>query len=166
MWGIYDAPNGHSVATLVQRVHCPHTLPYQRGHRTHSPPSRQYCVHQIHRQVFVLSIAYVQLCNRHLFELTHWGRVTHICVGKLIIICSVNGLSPGRRQDIIGTNDGILLIWPWGTKFNEIFVKIHISSFKRTHLNMSSAKRQPNISLLGNLIEDGFNVIIHKRWFI
>ena len=33
--------------------------------------------------------------------LTHWGRVTHICVGNLIIIGSDNGLSPGRRQAII-----------------------------------------------------------------
>ena len=33
--------------------------------------------------------------------LTHWGRVTHICVSKLAIIGSDNGLSPGRRQAII-----------------------------------------------------------------
>ena len=33
--------------------------------------------------------------------LTHWGRVTHICVGNLAIIGSDNGLSPGRRQAII-----------------------------------------------------------------
>ena len=32
--------------------------------------------------------------------LTHWGRVTHICVGNLTIIGSDNGLSPGRRQAI------------------------------------------------------------------
>ena len=31
----------------------------------------------------------------------HQGRVTHICVGKLSIIGSDNGLSPGRRQTII-----------------------------------------------------------------
>ena len=34
-------------------------------------------------------------------HLTHWGRVTHICVGNLAIITSDNGLSPGRRQVII-----------------------------------------------------------------
>ena len=34
-------------------------------------------------------------------ELTHWGRVTHICVSKLSILGSDNGLSPGRRQAII-----------------------------------------------------------------
>ena len=42
--------------------------------------------------------------------LTHWGRVTHKCVSKLTIIGSDNGLSPGRRQAIIWTNAGILLI--------------------------------------------------------
>ena len=47
-------------------------------------------------------------------ELTHWGRETHICIGKLTIIGSDNGLSPGRRQAIIWTNAGILLIGPLG----------------------------------------------------
>ena len=45
-------------------------------------------------------------------SLTHWGRVTHICVGKLTNIDSDNGLSPERRQAIIWTNVGILLIGP------------------------------------------------------
>ena len=36
--------------------------------------------------------------------LIHRGRVTHICVNKLAIIGSDNGLSPGRRQAIIWTN--------------------------------------------------------------
>ena len=53
------------------------------------------------------------------YFLTHWGRVTHICVGNLTIIGSDNGLSPGRRQAIILTNAGILLIGPLGTNFNE-----------------------------------------------
>ena len=56
--------------------------------------------------------------------LTHWGRVTHICVSKLNIIGSDNGLSPGRRQAIIWTNDGILLIAPLGTNFSEILIEI------------------------------------------
>ena len=55
-------------------------------------------------------------------ELTHWGRVTHICIGKLIItiIGSDNGLSPGRCQAIIWNNGGILLIGPIGTNFREV----------------------------------------------
>ena len=56
--------------------------------------------------------------------LTHWGRVTHICVNKLTIIGSDNGLSPDRRQAIILTNAGILLIGPLGTNTNEILIEI------------------------------------------
>ena len=76
--------------------------------------------------------------------LTHWGRVTHICVGKLIIIGSDNGLSPGRCQAIIWTNARILLIGPSGTNFSEIWIEIDISSFKKTHLKISSAKCRPS----------------------
>ena len=43
------------------------------------------------------------------WTLTHWGRVTHICVGNLSTIVSDYGLSPGRRQAIIWINAGILL---------------------------------------------------------
>ena len=58
--------------------------------------------------------------SRNQEYLTHWGRVTHICVGKTIIIGSDNGLSPSRRQAIIWTNAGILLIGPQGTNPNVI----------------------------------------------
>ena len=51
---------------------------------------------------------------------THWGRVTHICVGKLHTIGSDNGMSPRRRQAIFWTNAGIVLIRPLGTNFSEI----------------------------------------------
>ena len=62
--------------------------------------------------------------------LIHWGRVAHICVIKLTIVGSDNGLSPGQCQAIFWTNADILLIWPLGTNFNEIFIEIHIFSFK------------------------------------
>ena len=42
--------------------------------------------------------------------LIHWGLVTHICVSKIAIIGSENGLSPDRRQAIIWTNAEMLLI--------------------------------------------------------
>ena len=75
--------------------------------------------------------------------LTHWGRVTHICVGNLSIIGSDNGLSPGRRQAIIRTNAGILLIRPLGTNFSEISIEILLFSFKKMRLKVSSAKWRP-----------------------
>ena len=71
-------------------------------------------------------------------NLTHWYRVTHIYVNKLTIIGSDDGLSPGRRQAIIWTNAGILLIRPLGTNFSEILIKIYTFSFKKIHLKMSS----------------------------
>ena len=78
-----------------------------------------------------------------LIRITHWGRVTHICVGNLTIIGPDNGLSPGRRQAIIWTNAGILLIGPWGTNFSEILIDIRTFSFNKIHLKMSSAKWRP-----------------------
>ena len=75
--------------------------------------------------------------------LTHWGWVTHICVIKLTIIASDNGLPPSRHQDIIWTNAGILLIRSLGTNFSEILIKIHTFSFKKLHLKLSSAKWRP-----------------------
>ena len=72
--------------------------------------------------------------------LTHWGLVTHICVDKLIINGSDNGLSPGRRQAIIWTSAGILLIGPLGTNFSEILMGIQTFSFKKMRLEMSSTK--------------------------
>ena len=74
--------------------------------------------------------------------LTHWGRVTHICVSKLTIIGSDNGLSPERRQANIWTN-GILLIGTLGTNFSEILIGIQTFSFKKMHLKMSSANWRP-----------------------
>ena len=75
--------------------------------------------------------------------LTHWGRMMHICVGNLTIIGSDNGLSPGRRQAIIWTNAGTLLIRPLGTNFSETLIEIHTFSFKKIHLKMSSGKCRP-----------------------
>ena len=73
-------------------------------------------------------------------RLTHWGRVTHICVDKLTIIGSDNGFSPGRRQAIIWTNAVILLIGFLGTNFSEISIGIQTFSFKKMYLKMSSVK--------------------------
>ena len=67
----------------------------------------------------------------------------HICVSKLTIIGSDNGLSPDRRQAIIWTNAGLLLIGPLGTNFSEILIEILAFLFKKMHLIMLSAKGRP-----------------------
>ena len=84
--------------------------------------------------------------------LTHWGRVMHICVSKLTIIASDNGLSPGRRQAIIWTSAGILLIGPLGTNFSEIIIEIITFSFKKMRLKASSSKWRPCCLSLNVLI--------------
>ena len=66
-----------------------------------------------------------------------------ICVSKLTITGSYNGLSPDRRQTIIWTNAGILSIGPLGTNLSEILIAIHIFSFNKMHLKMSSGKWRP-----------------------
>ena len=75
--------------------------------------------------------------------LTHWGQEMHICISKLTIIGSDNGLSPGRRQAIIWINVGILSIGPLQTNFSEILIEIYTLSFKKMHLKMSSGKWRP-----------------------
>ena len=63
--------------------------------------------------------------------------MTHICISKLSIVGSDNGLSPGRRQAIIWTNGGILFIGALGTKFSETLIAIRTFPFKKTHWKMS-----------------------------
>ena len=102
----------------------------------------------------------------HNLKLTHWSRMTHICIGKLTTIGSDNGLSPGRRQAIIWTNAGILLIGPIGTNLGEILIGIQTFSLKKICLKMSSVKCQPfclslNVLIGGPLVlEDGIDWVM------
>ena len=82
--------------------------------------------------------------------------MTHICVSKVMIIVSDNGLSPGRRQAIIWTNAGILFIGPLGTNFSEILIKIITFSFKKMRLKVLSGKRRPFCLGLTVLIESKY----------
>ena len=94
-----------------------------------------YCTGIFVRNCFSLSLNFIAWVPMHRIEdksllvwLTHWGRVTYICVGKLTLIGSNNGLSPGLRQGIIWTNAEILLIGFLGTNFNDIqsqFIYFH-----------------------------------------
>ena len=99
--------------------------------------------------LFTVLVRRKTVCYKHTLKytrcnaLTHWGRVTQICVSKIISIGSDNSLSPGRRQAIIWTNAWILLIGPLGTNFNETLIEIHTFSFTKIHLKMSSGKWRP-----------------------
>ena len=67
----------------------------------------------------------------------------YICVGKLTLTGSDNGLSPGRCQAINWTNTGLLSIRLTGTNFGEIRIGILSFSLKKMHLKLSSGKWQP-----------------------
>ena len=117
--------------------------------------------HRTHYDVILLTDTLQRtICHRNpneevtlsMLSLTHWGRVTHIYVGKLTIIDSDNGLSPGRCQAIIWTSAEILLIGPLGTNSSQIVVGIQNISIKKIHLKVSSAKWRPFCL--------GFNVLI------
>ena len=75
-------------------------------------------------------------------------------VSNLTVIGSDNGLSPGRRQAIVWTNAGILLIGPLGTNLSEILIEVHTFSSKKMHLKMSSGKWRPFCL--------GLNVLMNK----
>ena len=101
----------------------------------------------VHGRIYSTIASVMLICNTSHQErnakssdntLTRRGRVRHICVSKLRIIGSDNGLLPGQHQAIIKTNAGILLIGPFGTNFGEIIIKFYIFSFKKRHLKMSS----------------------------
>ena len=77
------------------------------------------------------------------------------CLGGLglsTIFGSDNGLSPGRRQAIIWTNPGLLLVRHLGTNISEILIGIQTFPFKKMHLKMSSAKWRPFCLGLNELI--------------
>ena len=90
-----------------------------------------------------INVGTLSMVITYLGWLTHWGRVTHICISKLTIIGSENGLSPGRRQAIIWTNAVILLIRPLGTNFNEMLIEILAFSFMKMRFKVSSVKLRP-----------------------
>ena len=97
--------------------------------------------------------------------LTHWGRVTHICVSKFTIIGSDNGLSVNRWQTIIWNNAEILLIRPLGINFSEILIKNYTFSFNKMYLKMSSGQWRP-ICLDHNVLKNStllYECHIHLR---
>ena len=112
------------------------------------------CIHMLIPSVcFTITDSYIPY-------LTHWGRVTQICVSKFTIIGSANGLSPIRRQAIIWTNAEILLIRILGTNFSEILIQIHTFSKKKMYLKMSSGKYRPfclglNVLTSDSIVTDG-----------
>ena len=86
----------------------------------------------------------------------------YIFVNKLTIIGSDNGLSPERRQAIIWTSAGILLIESLGANSSEILSAIHAFSFKKIHLKTLSMKWWPFSLGLNEWTNWGLHKICHS----
>ena len=76
-----------------------------------------------------------KLTNIQLHDVSLRPNDAYMCISKLSIIVSDNGLSPGRRQAVVWTNAGMLLIGPLATNFSEIW-----SKFKHFHSRKSILK--------------------------
>ena len=175
-WFCLTGSNTHNAITIISIcITCMHLSPYPvcaYWWVTHTyvillPAICSYCT-LYYMLLFMCRKWAIDQCSLLFYgTLTHWGRVTHICVSDLTSIGSDNGLSPDRRQAIIRTNAGILLIGPSGTNFNEILIKIHIFSFKKMSLKTSSAKRRPfclDLNVLNkdsSLISYAMDIIYH-----
>ena len=153
---------------------------------THRYVSMPYCISNAvscqHRQSEILALVYCSyilgnqqtkyqsiLLLTFCEEWTHWNRVAHIYISKIIIIIigSDNGLAPGQCQAITWTNAGILLIGSLEINFSEILIESNTFSFKKMHLKMSSAKWGASCLDLNVLImKNGFSweVIVKVRF--
>ena len=76
--------------------------------------------------------------------LTHWGRVTHLCLHNLTITGPDNGLSPGRRQAIIYLNQCWNIVnWTLRNKLQWNFNRNSYIFIQGNALKMSSWKWGP-----------------------
>ena len=89
--------------------------------------------------------------------------MTHICVGNLTIIGSVDALSPGWRQAINWTNAGLLLVGRLGTSISKILIQLLVFSFKKMRLNVSTAKWRLFFS--ASMCRDYHLPFLHQHWF-
>ena len=79
--------------------------------------------------------------------LTHWGRVTHVCVGNLTIIGSDNGLSPGGRSHNLNQCWNIVNWTPrnnllWNVNRNS-YIFIHENQFENVVWKMAAILSLP-----------------------
>ena len=101
----------------------------------------------------------------------HYGLITlamimitwqHVML--LLCVCSIYDIYSLPSVVIITwfSNTGILLIGLLRTNFNDILIEIHIFSFNKTHLKMSSVKRWPfcvSLIVLRQNIDQTFNAL-------
>ena len=128
--------------------------------------------------VFTLSYLNITHWNSKLYLLcissflTQWGRVTRMCYSKLTSTGSDNGLTPGRRQAIIWTNNGILLIRSLGTnsvkfssKFQTFFHSISSGNLRPFCLGLNVSKDRMYLDKMGKPVcSAAAGVYVYNLW--
>ena len=80
-----------------------------------------------------------------------------------VIISTGNGLALVRRQAITWTYASLLSIGLLGMDYCELWIGILSFSFKKRHLNMSSAKMAA-IVIMGRWVDNRCNADFHRWW--
>ena len=83
--------------------------------------------------------------HNHLRYHLNWSRLkdAYICVSKLSIAGSNNGLSPDQHQAIIWNKAGTLWIRTLGKNSSETLIEIHTFLFKKICFTLSSGNWRP-----------------------
>ena len=109
----------------------------------------------------------VMACCQEAIKLAHTHPPTYMYMSlKWTIIDSGTGLSPVRRQAITWTNAGLLSIGLVGTNFSEILIRILLSSFRKMHSKMPSAKMEVGAVLPMGRWASSCNNADPVRWYI
>ena len=101
----------------------------------------------------VASITNLFPVQRAIKQLTHLPQCHIYASVNWVSVGSDNGLAPGRREAIVKTSAGILLIGPLETNLCEILIEIQTFSLKKIHLKISSGKWWPfclSLNVLNN----------------
>ena len=85
-----------------------------------------------------------------------------MCVNKQIILDSDDGLSPGWRQAIIWTNDGILSIRTLETNFSEILSEIQTFSLLAARQHLAQCRIYMYEILMGTYTTNAVEIV--ARW--
>ena len=95
--------------------------------------------------ILVVTTKIAILCPNYL---THWGLGMHICISKLTIISSDNGLAPGRHQALCVNQWCNIVNWSLGNKLQwnldgNLYIFIQENAFENVVWKMSAILSWP-----------------------
>ena len=132
----------------------------KKGIQKYCAPDFNAFAHRVLIYQFILGYRFVIFWSLNWFQmlavLTHWSRVTHMCVNRLTSINSDKGWLLGCRQAIIWANVAILLIGPSQTsmKFKSKFKhflwrKIYLKSRQQSGVHFDPISMLKWIFIIG-----------------